>query len=105
MFSSLQYPETFLPAIMTRLHKGEASVADDALLPTGSTGKIDRLKGLARVVLTRPLRMFLEPIVIFTDLFLLYQYAILYIYFEAYPIIFKGMIFISLRAPTCTGLS
>ena len=42
------------------------------------------------VVLTRPLRMFAEPLVFFTDLFLLYQYTILFLYFEAYPIIFKG---------------
>ncbi len=42
------------------------------------------------VVLTRPLRMFLEPLVLFTDLFLLYKYSILYLYFEAYPFIFKG---------------
>lgn len=42
------------------------------------------------VSLTRPFRMFLEPLVLFTDLFLLYQYSILYLYFEAYPIIFKG---------------
>ena len=34
--------------------------------------------------------MFAEPIVLLTNLFLLYQYAILFLYFEAYPIIFKG---------------
>ena len=48
-------------------------------------------KQLLTTVLTRPIRMFAEPMVFFTDLFLLYQYAILFLYFEAYPIIFKGI--------------
>ena len=34
--------------------------------------------------------MFTEPLVLLTDLFLLYQYCVLFLYFEAYPIIFKG---------------
>ena len=42
------------------------------------------------VTFIRLIRMFAEPLVLFTDLFLLYQYSILYLYFEAYPIIFKG---------------
>lgn len=41
-------------------------------------------------VLTRPLRMLWEPLVFFTDLFLLYQYTVYFLYFEAYPYIFKG---------------
>lgn len=36
------------------------------------------------------MRMLLEPLVFSTNLFLAYQYAILFLYFEAYPIIFKG---------------
>lgn len=36
--------------------------------------------------------MFAEPLVLFTDLFLLYQYSIYFLAFEAYPIIFKGKI-------------
>lgn len=40
--------------------------------------------------LTRPLRMLWEPLVFFTDLFLLYQYTVYFLYFEAYPFIFKG---------------
>ena len=42
------------------------------------------------VVLTRPFRMFLEPMVFFTDLFLVLEYAMFFLYFEAYPFIFKG---------------
>ena len=43
------------------------------------------------VVLTRPIRMFLEPMVLFTDLFLVLEYAMFFLYFESYPFIFKGM--------------
>lgn len=55
----------------------------------GKSGK-NKMLDLVLLVLARPLQMFLEPIVLFTDLFLLYQYAILYLYSKAYPIIFKG---------------
>lgn len=48
------------------------------------------LKKFLVVGLTRPMRMLLEPLVFSTNLFLAYQYAILFLYFEAYPIIFKG---------------
>ena len=40
----------------------------------------------------RPIRMFAEPLVLFTDLFLLYQYSIYFLAFQAYPIIFKGQL-------------
>lgn len=42
------------------------------------------------LVLTRPIRILAEPLVAFTDLFLSYQYIIFFLYFEAYPIIFRG---------------
>lgn len=47
------------------------------------------LKEFSVVGLTRPMRMLLEPLVFSTNLFLAYQYAIQFLYFEAYPIIFK----------------
>lgn len=42
------------------------------------------------LVLTRPIRIMAEPLVFFTDLFLCYQYIIFFLYFESYPLIFKG---------------
>jgi hypothetical protein len=47
---------------------------------------------LLTVCLMRPIRMFAEPLVLFTDLFLLYQYSIYFLAFQAYPIIFKGQL-------------
>ncbi|MCJ1273481.1 hypothetical protein MMC21_001273 [Puttea exsequens] len=84
----LLLPETFLPVILQKVKTEESSLEKDqkrtAPVKTGSW------KQIITVVLTRPIRMFTEPLVLFTDLFLLYQYSILYLYFEAYPLIFKG---------------
>jgi MFS family permease len=40
------------------------------------------------LVLVRPIRILTEPLVFFTDLFILYEYVIYFLYFGAYPIIF-----------------
>lgn len=42
------------------------------------------------MALIRPFRMFSEPIVLATSLFMAMVYAIFYLFFEAYPIIFGG---------------
>ena len=42
------------------------------------------------VVLIRPLRLFSEPVILVTCIFLALLFAIYYIFFEAYPIIFQG---------------
>lgn len=48
-------------------------------------------KRMLFTVLTRPIRMFFgEPLVFFTDIFLVLEYAMFFLYFEAYPIIFEG---------------
>lgn len=47
-------------------------------------------------VLMRPIHMFLgEPLVFFTDMFLVLVYALFFLSFEAYPIIFEGLIQLS----------
>jgi hypothetical protein len=66
-------PETFAPALNV-----QAAAADK---PPWRT--------VARHI-TRPIRILSEPLVFFTDLFILYQYIIFFLYFGAYPIIFKG---------------
>ena len=60
-------------------------------------------KELMTVVLTRPFRIFLEPMVFFTDLFLVLEYAMFFLYFEAYPFIFKGT-YISTRVSETSHL-
>lgn len=49
------------------------------------------VRHIVTVVLTRPFRMLVqEAIVLFTCLYLALAYAIFYLYFQAYPIIFQG---------------
>ena len=82
--------ETFLPVIIRRHAVGKPSVNKNSLNISHVKAKDKTAKALMVVILTRPIRMFAEPLVLFTDLFLLYQYSILFLYFEAYPIIFQG---------------
>ena len=49
------------------------------------------MKKTISVALIRPFRMFAEPIVLAVSLFMAMVYAIFYLFFEAYPIIFGGM--------------
>jgi hypothetical protein len=49
-----------------------------------------KMRELVLRSLTRPIRMFFEPLVLFTDIFLSYQYGIFFLFFEAYPVIFGG---------------
>lgn len=71
----LVMPETFAPLLRARA-KAAASPR-----PVG-------LGALAKV-LARPVRILSEPLVFFTDLFILYQYVIFFLYFGAYPVIFR----------------
>lgn len=43
------------------------------------------------VTLVRPILMFAEPIVLCSCLYLAFEYAIFYLFFEAYPIVFQGI--------------
>ena len=81
--------ETYEPIIIKRHLKTMSKGEDGTALDHTQVSSIS-FKELVTKVLTRPIRMFAEPIVLFTDLFLLYEYAIFYLYFEAYPFIFKG---------------
>ena len=83
--------ETFAPMILRRLTKAQSSRRESPLLVNSSKTRGSSIEELVTVVLARPLRMFSEPLVFFTDLFLLYEYTIFYLNFESYPIIFKGL--------------
>ena len=84
--------ETFGPTILRHRHAAEESSLEKARLRKIHL-KITGLftKELVTVVFLRPILMFTEPLVLFTDLFLLYEYVIFFLYFESYPVIFKGM--------------
>ncbi|KAL1979287.1 hypothetical protein VTN96DRAFT_6307 [Rasamsonia emersonii] len=85
-------PETYAPVLLqrraARLRKetGNASiVAPFDLAPHD-------LRATLTVTLTRPIRMIIhESIVSFTCLYLALAYAIFYLYFQAYPVVFQGI--------------
>lgn len=85
----LLLPETFAPVLQRRFH---ASIRTENSLTTEPQSNDDhRLATELKVVFARPFSMmFQEPVVLFTSLYLALVYAILYLFFQAYPIIFHG---------------
>ncbi|KAF2839590.1 MFS general substrate transporter [Patellaria atrata CBS 101060] len=88
----LMMPETFAPVLNAKAAPEFGKMTPDTLLDINRyerTTKSSRIKKIS-VLLTRPIRVLREPLVFFTDLFILYQYIIFFLYFGAYPIIFRG---------------
>ncbi|KAJ5491085.1 Major facilitator superfamily domaingeneral substrate transporter [Penicillium diatomitis] len=85
-------PETYAPVILN--HRARKLRKE-----TGNTNIVSPLEFESRdirttflVTISRPFRMLLhESIVSLTSLYLALAYAIFYLYFEAYPIIFQGV--------------
>ncbi|EME86325.1 uncharacterized protein MYCFIDRAFT_45250 [Pseudocercospora fijiensis CIRAD86] len=84
-------PETYGPILLKRKAErlrqetGKENIVAPIELDEQSWGEF------CTITLTRPIRMFLfEWIVLFSCLYLSVAYAIFYIYFQAYPIIFQG---------------
>ncbi|KAI1177946.1 major facilitator superfamily protein [Nemania sp. FL0916] len=86
----LSIPETFAPAINARSQ--ETAGVEAGRPPVKHVATTPRALGFGSraMILTRPIQMLSEPIVLFTDIFILYQYVIFFLYFGAYPVIFKG---------------
>lgn len=87
----LWMPETFAPVLNARAVK-EAAVGPTAMQAgTTAFGAAKASRSLRKQVsiLARPIRILSEPLVFFTDLFILYQYVIFFLYFGAYPVIFR----------------
>ena len=82
--------ESYEPKILMRLEKTNNSKTEKVVTARHPYAKPINVRQIMTVALTRPLRMFLEPMVLFTDLFLVLEYSIVFLYFEAYPFIFKG---------------
>lgn len=84
-------PESYGPVILKRraryLRKETGNTSIVAALELQKGGA----KEMITKTCTRPIRMlFSESIVLFTSVYLSLAYAIFYIYFQAYPIIFQG---------------
>jgi hypothetical protein len=113
--SLLCLPETYGPILLARraaaMRKSNPSSEIDAPIELEKKG----LKQMATVTLTRPLRMlFFELIVSATCIYLSFIYAIFYMYFEAYEIIFQktyrqspgiaGLMFLPIGAGTVLAI-
>jgi len=82
-------PETYGPIILKRRAERLRKKEDNPNIVAPIELEKTDIKALMTTVLTRPLRMICyEAIVLSTCLYLAYAYAIFYIFFEAFPIIF-----------------
>ncbi|KAF2816079.1 MFS general substrate transporter [Mytilinidion resinicola] len=88
----LTMPETYTPVLLKhRAAKIRKETSDPNTFAPIELEKTN-IHHIVTVVLTRPVRMFcFEPLVLFTCLYLSYAYAIFYIFFQSYPIIFGGI--------------
>ncbi|KAL8780550.1 MAG: hypothetical protein Q9213_006416 [Squamulea squamosa] len=85
-------PETYGPSILKkraqRMRKETGNPNIFAPIELEKKGA----RQMITITLTRPIRMILfEAIVLFTCLYLSIAYAIFYLFFEAYPLIFEGI--------------
>ncbi|KAJ5301916.1 hypothetical protein N7508_006779 [Penicillium antarcticum] len=88
----LTMPETYVPVLRQRHEKShnEKQTTEKSL-----SGRCSGTRGFSNemsTILSRPFLMFIrEPIVFCCSLYLALIYSILYLYFQAYPIIFHGL--------------
>lgn len=78
----LAMPETFAPVLNAQATKGRVITQVPVQAPFSFMKQVS--------ILIRPIRILSEPLVFFTDLFILYQYVIFFLYFNVYPIIFSS---------------
>ncbi|KAL9107763.1 MAG: hypothetical protein Q9227_007385 [Pyrenula ochraceoflavens] len=84
-------PETYLPVLLARRAKKLRLETGNENFYSMSELEKKGPKHMVTVVLMRPFRMLVqEAIVLFTCMYLALAYAIFYLYFQAYPIIFQG---------------
>lgn len=87
-------PETYGPVILKKHSQQMRKATGNPNIVAPIELEKKGAKQMVTVTLMRPIRMFLfEAIVLFTCLYLSLAYAIFYMFFEAYPIIFQGKLF------------
>ncbi|CAG8922792.1 unnamed protein product [Penicillium salamii] len=84
-------PETYAPVILKRRAQKLRKDTGNSSIVSPLEVQSRNLREMIIVTISRPFRMMLhESIVSLTSLYLALAYAIFYLYFEAYPIIFQG---------------
>ncbi|KAF6233797.1 hypothetical protein HO173_008009 [Letharia columbiana] len=84
-------PETYGPVLHARRARAARTWVGKSAKPTPLVSNKQSLTKTLSVAFIRPFRMFSEPIVLATSLLMAMVYAIFYLFFEAYPIIFGGV--------------
>lgn len=85
-------PETYAPVILKRRAQKLRKDTGNSSIVSPLEVQSRNLREMIIVTISRPFRMMLhESIVSLTSLYLALAYAIFYLYFEAYPIIFQGL--------------
>lgn len=91
-------PETYAPVILTRRAQKLRKDTGNSSIVSPLEIESRNIRQMILITISRPFRMiFHESIVSLTSLYLALAYAIFYLYFEAYPIIFQG----SCNIPIC----
>lgn len=84
-------PETYGPVILKKRAASLRQETGDSNIVAPIELENTNLKELVTVVLTRPMRMLcFEAIVLCSCLYLAFAYAIFYMFFQAFPIVFQG---------------
>ena len=85
------YPETYGPVLLHKRAKKLRKETGDQSIVAPMDLMCRNFRETMAITLSRPFRMIIgEYIVSFTCLYLSLAYAIFYLYFQAYPIIFQG---------------
>jgi len=91
MFADMVFilPETYTKAILEKKARRLRKETGNVALYSASEKKKQTMFQLYKVSLSRPWRMFLEPIVLLFSIYVAILYGILYLLFVAFPIIFE----------------
>jgi multidrug resistance protein len=88
------WPESFAPVLLSRraARMREEQGRDDIVVED-DPANID-MKEMFSVTLTRPVTMFFtEPIVSIVSSYMAFVYAVMYMFFQGYPVIYKGRVY------------
>ncbi|KAF9014571.1 MFS general substrate transporter [Hymenopellis radicata] len=93
IFLSLLLPETYEPTILLKRARRLRKLTGNQQLRSQSEkdAEGESLRQILKEALVRPIVLALEPVLLFANVYLGFVYAIFYLWFEAFPIVFTGI--------------
>ena len=82
--------ETYRPVVLARRARAIQIASGNPNIHAPFQPEKKTAKEMVTVVFARPVRMFTEPLILCTCLFLTMVTGLQFLYFEAYPIVFEG---------------